>query len=88
MDALVSVCRRRACGFVGQQVGGTATEYAVVLALFVVAVLSAVWLTGGSLTSIYSTITDNVPNASGGSHGPSSGTFTPAYSGGTHLPPP
>lgn len=88
MDALVSVCRRRACSFVGQQVGGAATEYAVVLALFVIAALAAVWLLGGNLTSIFSTIADNVPGASGGSHGPSSGTFDPAYSGGTHLPQP
>jgi Flp pilus assembly pilin Flp len=89
MNALVSVCRRRACSFVSQQDGVAATKYAVVLALFVVASLGAVWLLGGSLTSTVSTISDNVPDASpGGSHGPSSGTFEPVYSGNTHLSPP
>lgn len=88
MDALVSVCRRRAGSFVSEQVGVAATEYAVVLALFVVAALAAFWLLGGSLTSTFSTIADNVPGASDGPHGPSSGTFEPVYSGGTHLPQP
>ncbi len=88
MDALVSVCRRRAGSFVSQQVGVAATEYAVVLALIVVVSLAAVWLLGGSLTSAVSTIADNVPGVSDGSHGPSSGTFEPVNSGGTHLPQP
>jgi Flp pilus assembly pilin Flp len=86
MNAVVNICQRRACSFVSQQVGVAATEYAVVLALLVVATLAAVWLLGGSLTSTFSTIADNVPGASGGSHGPSGGTFDPVYSGGTHLP--
>ena len=88
MDVVVAHCRRRARSFVGEQVGVAATEYAVVLALFVVAALATLWLLGGNLTSIFSTITDNVPDASGGPRGPSSGTFDPVYSGGTHLPQP
>jgi len=88
MDALVSVIRGRACNIVGQQAGGATAEYAVVLAIFVIAALASIRLLGGNLSSIFSTIADNVPDASGGTHGPSSGTFNPAYPGGTHLPQP
>lgn len=88
MDALVSVYRRRAYKFVSQQGGVAATEYAVVLAIIVVGTLAALWLLGGGVTSTFSSIADNVPGASGGPHGPLSGAFEPAYSGGSGIPQP
>jgi hypothetical protein len=64
-------------------------EYAVVLALFVLAAMGAIAVLGGALTSTFSTISDNVPDASqGGTRGTTSGTFDPVYVGTTHLPPP
>jgi len=66
MDTLVRVCGRRACCFVREQDGLAATEYAVMLALLVIAAFGAFWLLGGSLTSTFSTKFDNVPGASPG----------------------
>lgn len=89
MDALLGICRRQVFGFVSQQDGLAAAEYAIVLAIFVVAALGAMWLLGGSLTSTFSAIADNVPDAvPGGSHGPLTSTFEPVYYSGTHRPQP
>jgi len=89
MNMLVSACRRRAWIFVSEQDGLAAVEYAVVLPLFVLAALGAMGFWGGTLTSTFSTISDNVPDASqGGPRSPTSGTFDPVYVTTTHLPPP
>ena len=86
---LVSACRRRAWELASEQTGVASVEYAVVLALFVVAALATIWVLGGNLASTFSLISDQAPDASGaGSHGPSGGTLEPVYRGGTHLPPP
>ncbi len=86
---LVSACRRRAWIFVSEQDGLAAVEYAVVLALFVLAALGAIAALGGSLANTFSTISDNVPDASqGGPRGPTGGTFDPVYITTTHPPPP
>ncbi len=89
MNMLVSAWRRRAWICVSEQDGLASVEYAVVLALFVVAALGAIRVLGGTLTTTFSTISDNVPDASqGGPRGPTSGTFDPVYVTTTHLPPP
>ena len=86
---LVGVWRRRAWELASEQTGLASLEYAVVLALLVVAALGTIWVLGGNLASTFSLISDQVPDASGaGSHGPSCGTFDPVYRSGTHLPPP
>ena len=86
---LVSASRRRAWIFVSEQDGLASVEYAVVVALFVVAALATIWVLGGNLASTFSMISDQVPDGSGaGPHGPSSGTFDPVYRSGTHPPPP
>lgn len=66
MGTLVSVCGRRTCCFVREQNGLAVTEYAVMLALLVIAALGALQLLGGSLTSTFSTKFDSVPGVSPG----------------------
>ena len=89
MNMLVSACRRRAWIFVSEQDGAASVEYAVVLALLVLTALGAIGVLGGTLTSTFSTISDNVSDASqGGPRGLTSGTFDPVYMTTTHPPPP
>ena len=88
MNTLVSVGRRRAWIFVSEQDGLAAVEYAVVVALFVLAALGAIWMFGGTLANTFSTISDNVPDAShGGPRGPVSGTSDQVYVTTTYSPP-
>ena len=44
--------------------GVAVTEYAVVIGLFAVAAIAALWLFGGTLTETFSQIADQVPDAS------------------------
>jgi len=64
MKTLVSVCGRQASCFVREQDGLAATEYAIMLALLVIAALGALQLLGVNLTTTFSSIADNVPGAS------------------------